>query len=206
MPLKPMSRTRASVGRRTAPRRGRPASALLTAVAAALLAAATAGPATARAVDPAPPPPVPTPRQTAQVRPAGEQASEVLSHAHCVLTLHRADAPTARCGAAADTREARSGTLLMTWYTGAAYTGGATDIRGDAGSCDAGGVGVFDISDSLGRSWDHAVSSFRDYGGCAVVEGWDGAGYRGETRIWVGDQPYLGADWDNRISSLVVHG
>ncbi|SEF45795.1 hypothetical protein SAMN05216223_1017 [Actinacidiphila yanglinensis] len=134
------------------------------------------------------------------------QVAAVLPHTHCVLTLHGTDAPVARCGAAAETRAARTGTLLMTWYTGPGYAGGSTDVRSADGPCDAGGAAVFDIGGSLGGSWDHAISSFRDRGGCAVVQGWSGPGYEGQTRTWVGDQPYLGADWDDAIASLVVHG
>src|SRR5882757_8306616 len=125
---------------------------------------------------------------------------------HCVITLHTADAPTARCGAAAETRAARAGTLLMTWYLEPGYRGDSTDIRSAEGPCDAAGYGVSDIGGYLGRNWNDAISSFRTYRNCVVVQGFAGHNYSGDFRTWVGDTPYLGDDWNDRISSLLVHG
>lgn len=197
-------------------------SALAVTAAAALLGAAAAVPAAARAADPAAPAPVAAPQAVpdALVLPAPDRPAALhledlpgitavppaFPHTHCVLTLHRADAPTARCGAAADTREARAGALLMTWYADAGYGGDTTDVRSTDGPCDTGGSGVSDIGGALGRSWDHAISSFRTFGDCAIVQGFENNRYAGESRIWVGDQPYVGDDWNDRISSLVVRG
>jgi hypothetical protein len=197
-------------------------SALAVTAAAALLGAAAAVPAAARTADPAVPAPVAAPQSLpaaivlpAPVRPAAPHLQNLpgitavppaLPHTHCVLTLHRADAPTARCGAAAETREARAGTLLMTWYADPGYGGDTADVRSIDGPCDAGGSGVSDIGGALGRGWDHAISSFRVFGSCAIVQGFEDNRYAGETRTWVGDQRYVGDDWNDRISSLVVRG
>jgi len=125
---------------------------------------------------------------------------------HCVITLHTADAPTARCGAAAETRAARAGTLLMTWYLEPGYRGDSTDIRSAEGPCDAAGYGVSDIGGYLGRNWNDAISSFRTYRNCVVVQGFAGNNYSGDFRTWVGDTPYVGDDWDHRVSSILLHG
>jgi hypothetical protein len=138
--------------------------------------------------------------------PAVTAVSPVLPHTHCVLSLRRSGRPTARCGAAADTREARAGTLLMTWYADAGYGGDTTDVRSVDGPCDTAGSGVSDIGGTLGWSWNDAISSFRTFGGCAIVQGFDGNRYAGESRTWVGDQRYVGDDWNDRVSSLVVRG
>jgi len=129
-----------------------------------------------------------------------------VAYNHCVITLHAADAPIARCGAAAETRAARSGTLLMTWYLDPEYGGDSTDVRSPEGTCDAVGHGVSDIGGFLGRHWNDAIASFRTYGDCAVVEGFAGNNYGGDFRTWVGDTPYVGDDWDHRVSSILLHG
>ncbi len=182
--------------------------ALAVTAAAALLWAAAAVPAAARTAVPVLPAPLPVAALTVGlVPPPGPLAAlPVVPSTHCVLTLHRADAPTARCGAAALTRAARTGTLLMTWYRDAGYTGDNTDLRSDDGPCPAAGAGVSDLGGDLGPGWSAAISSFRVFGGCAVVEGFAADRYEGESRIWVGDQPYVGDDWNDRIASLVVRG
>ena len=139
--------------------------------------------------------------------PPGPQAAlPFVPATHCVLTLHRADAPTVRCGAAALTRAARTGTLLMTWYRDAGYAGDSTDLRSDDGPCPAAGAGVADLGGVLGPARSAVISSFRVFDGCAFVEGFAAVRYAGASRTWTGDQPYVGDDWNDRIASLVVRG
>jgi hypothetical protein len=149
---------------------------------------------------------VPVPAAADDTLPLFQSGPYSLPYNHCVITLHAADAPIARCGAAAETRAARAGTLLMTWYLDPDYTGDRTDIRSGEGPCDAAGHGVSDIGGYLGWNWNEAISSFRTFSNCAVVEGFAGNNYSGDFRTWVGDTPYLGDDWNDRISSLLVHG
>src|SRR5882757_6364630 len=149
---------------------------------------------------------VPVPAVADDTLPAFLSAQYRLPYNHCVLTLHAADAPIARCGAAAETRAARAGTLLMTWYLDPEYGGDSPDVRSPEGTCDAVGHGVSDIGGFLGRHWNDAIASFRTYGDCAVVEGFAGNNYGGDFRTWVGDTPYVGDDWDHRVSSILLHG
>lgn len=140
---------------------------------------------------------------TAAAGPAAARAPE--APYHCVITLHGADVPTARCGAAAETRAARSGTLLTTWYEDVDYGGDSTDIRNAGGPCDAAGFGVSDIGGFLGPGWDDSISSFRTFDSCVVVQGFESSEYGGASHVWVGDQSYVGDDWNDRISSLLTH-
>jgi hypothetical protein len=127
-------------------------------------------------------------------------------HTHCVITLHGADAPTARCGAAAETGEARAGTLLMSWYRDADYDGDTVDLRSTEGPCDAAGYGVSDIGEYLGWAWNDSVSSFRTFGNCTVVQSFANNNYGGDFHTFIGDTPYVGDDWNDRISSILLHG
>lgn len=136
---------------------------------------------------------------------AGGPAGAPRQPRHCVITLRGDDSPLTRCGAAARTRAARSGTLLMTWYADSGFTGDSTDIRDGAGLCDAAGYGISDIGAFLGPGWNNAISSFRTFNNCAVIQGFDGSAYGGDNHTWLGDQKYVGDEWNDRISSLLMH-
>lgn len=124
---------------------------------------------------------------------------------HCVITLRGADVPLTRCGAAAETRAASSGTLLMTWYADAGFGGDATDIRNGDGLCDAAGYGISDIAGFLGLGWNDAISSFKTFSNCTVIQGFENSTYGGDNHTWLGDQSYVGDEWNDRISSLLMH-
>ncbi|WP_433889243.1 hypothetical protein [Streptomyces sp. CA-111067] len=140
----------------------------------------------------------------APAAPAAAPAPAPRQPYHCVITLHGLAEPSARCGAAAATRAGRAGTLLMTVYKDAGYSGDSTDVRDSAGPCGIDGYGIPDVGELLGRGWNDSISSFRVFGRCTVVRGFRDSVYGGPSHIWTGDQPYVGDQWNDRISSFVT--
>ncbi|WP_369216072.1 hypothetical protein [Streptomyces flavofungini] len=123
-----------------------------------------------------------------------ERASRVVEH-RCTkagesATGLRAKMPRARA-------------LLLKHWDLEHYGGDHDEFYGRDGGCDASGYGIPDLGD-----FAYKASSFRSYGTCTSVTGYEGARYGGESTTWdnratpkpIGGIPAL-ANRDNNIES-----
>lgn len=99
-------------------------------------------------------------------------------------------------------------TLLVTFYENAGYNadpnpGAETSIYGRSGPCDSSG---YTFEDTSGANDEvNGISSYRLYSNCNRSDIFTGTSLSGTgSTILYGDQPYVGAAWNDNVNSMGV--